>query len=143
MEKVPDVRAILESSPTIAILGINDAPEKAAFYVPEYLHDAGYRVIGVNPKLAGREMFGERVRATLAELDEPIDMIDVFRRPELIPAHVPEILAMSPRPRTVWFQLGIRNDEAARALEAEGLVVVQDRCTLAEHQKLRLGAPRR
>jgi predicted CoA-binding protein len=143
MEKVPDVRAILEGSPTVAVLGINDAPEKAAFYVPEYLHDAGYRVIGVNPKLAGQVMFGETVRASLADIAEPIDLVDVFRRPELIGPHVPEILAMKPLPRTVWFQLGIRNDEAARALEAAGIVVVQDRCTLADHQKMRLGAPRR
>jgi predicted CoA-binding protein len=143
MEKVLDVRAILEGSPTIAVLGIHDAPEKAAFYVPEYLHDAGYRVLGVNPKLAGRVMFGEVVRASLAEIEEPVDMIDVFRRPDQIPPHVPEILAMRHLPRTVWFQLGIRNDEAARALEAGGIVVVQDRCTLADHQKMRLGAPRR
>lgn len=137
------VRDILASSPTIAILGVNDEPEKAAFYVPEYLHDEGYRIIGVNPKLAGRTMFDTAVRGTLAEITEPVDLVDVFRRPEAIPAHVEDILAMKPRPKVVWFQLGIRNDEAAKVLEAAGITVVQNRCTLADHQRLGLGAPTR
>lgn len=135
------LREILTSSPTVAVLGIHHEPEKAAFYVPEYLHDAGYRIIGVNPVFADQTMFGERVRRTLTEVDVPIDLVDVFRRPELIPAHVEDILAMKPRPKVVWFQLGIRNDDAAKILEAAGITVVQNRCTLADHQRLRLGAP--
>ncbi len=134
------LRTILGTCPTIAVLGIHSAPEKPAFYVPEYLHDEGYRILGVNPGLAGQTLFGNLVRATLAELAEPVDMVDVFRRPELIPAHVADILAI--KPRVVWFQLGIRNDEAAHALEAAGITVVQDRCTLADHRRLGLGAPR-
>ena len=137
------VRAILTSSPTIAVLGIHREPEKAAFYVPEYLHDEGYRILGVNPAYVGQELFGEPVRATLAELAEPIDLVDVFRRPDAIPAHVDDILAMKPRPKVVWFQLGIRNDDAAKILEAAGITVVQNRCTLADHQRLGLGAPTR
>jgi len=135
------LREILIGSPTIAVLGVHTEPEKAAFYVPEYLFDEGYRVIGVNPRFAGQTMFGETVRTQLRELDVPIDLVDVFRRPEAIPDHIQDILAMSPRPRVVWFQLGIRNDEAARALEAHGIVVVQNRCTLADHQRLGLGRP--
>lgn len=137
------VREILIGSPNVAVLGINDEPEKAAYYVPEYLHSEGYRIVGVNPKLAGTMLFDNPVRATLAEIDEPIDLVDVFRRPELIPQHVEDILAMKPRPKVVWFQLGIRNDDAAHVLEAAGITVVQSRCTLAEHQRLRLGAPTR
>ncbi len=137
------VREILKSSPTVAVLGVNDEPEKAAFYVPEYLHDEGYTVIGVNPKLAGRTMFDHAVRTTLAEIPEPVDLVDVFRRPEAIMDHVEDILAMKPRPKVVWFQLGIRNDEAAHVLEAAGITVVQNRCTLADHQRLGLGAPER
>lgn len=136
-------RRILESSPTIAVLGIHHEPDKAAFYVPEYLHDAGYRILGVNPRFAGQALFGQPVRATLAEFGEPVDLVDVFRRPELIPDHLDDILAMTPRPRAVWFQLGIRNDEAARILEAAGITVIQDRCTMADHQRMRLGAPAR
>ncbi|HEY4177261.1 MAG TPA: CoA-binding protein [Kofleriaceae bacterium] len=137
------VREILTGSPNIAVLGINDEPEKAAYYVPEYLHQEGYRIIGVNPKLAGKTMFDTTVRATLAAIDEPIDLVDVFRRPDLIPQHVEDILAMKPRPKVVWFQLGIRNDDAAHVLEAAGITVVQNRCTLADHQRLGLGAPSR
>ncbi len=137
------IREILTSSPTIAILGIHHEPEKAAFYVPEYLHDEGYRIIGVNPRFTGQTLFGEPVRATLAEIGQPVDLVDVFRRAELIPAHIEDILAMKPRPKVVWFQLGIKNDDAAKILEAAGIVVVQNRCTLADHQRLALGPPTR
>lgn len=135
------LREILTTSPTIAVLGIHHEPEKAAFYVPEYLHEEGYRIIGVNPQFAGQELFGVPVKTTLAEIDEPVDLVDVFRRAELIPDHVEDILAMSPRPKVVWFQLGIKNDDVAHILEAAGITVVQNHCTLADHQRLGLGAP--
>jgi predicted CoA-binding protein len=137
------LREILTTSPTIAVLGVHELPEKAAFYVPEYLHDEGYRIIGVNPTFVGQTLFGEPVRATLAEIAEPIDIVDVFRRPEQIAEHVEDILAMKPHPKVVWFQLGIKNDDAAKILEAAGITVVQNRCTLADHQRLGLGAPAR
>jgi predicted CoA-binding protein len=129
------------TSPTVAVLGMSDDPAKAGYYVAEYLNDVGYRVIGVNPNLAGREQFGNSIVATLAEIAEPIDMIDVFRRQELLPAHQAELIAA--KPKVVWFQLGIRNDEVARELEKAGIVVVQDRCTMADHQRMRLGKPAR
>ena len=135
------LREILTGSPTVAVLGMHVEPEKAAYYVPEYLHDEGYRIIGVNPQFVGQTHFGEAMRATLAEIKEPIDLVDVFRRPQDIPAHLEDILAMKPRPKVVWFQLGIKNDEAAAVLEAAGITVVQNRCTLADHQRLGLGAP--
>ena len=137
------LREILTTSPTVAVLGIHHEPEKAAFYVPEYLHDEGYRIIGVNPVLAGEELFGVAVKKTLAEIDEPVDLVDVFRRSELIPAHVEDILAMRPRPKVVWLQLGIRNEDVAHILEAAGITVVQNHCTLADHQRLGLGPPAR
>lgn len=135
------IREILTACPTIAVVGIHQEPDKAAFYVPEYLHDEGYRIIGVNPAFAGQTMFGEPVRATLAEIGAPIDLVDVFRRSDAVADHIEDILAMKPRPRVVWLQLGIRNDDAARTLEAAGITVVQNRCTLADHQRLGLGAP--
>jgi predicted CoA-binding protein len=137
------LREILAGSPTVAVLGIHREPEKAAFYVPEYLHDEGYRVIGVNPEFKDETLFGEKVRSTLKEIGEPIDIVDVFRRPELIPTHVDDILAMTPKPKVVWFQLGIKHDEAAKKLEDNGILVVQNRCTLADHQRLGLGRPER
>lgn len=135
------LREILTSSPTVAILGIHASPEKAAYYVPEYLHDEGYRILGVNPTLEGKTLFGEAVRGTLAEISEPVDLVDVFRRSEAIADHVEDILAMEPRPKYVWFQLGISNDAAAQILEAAGITVIQNRCTLADHQRLGLRAP--
>ena len=137
------IREILTGSPTIAVLGIHHEPEKAAFYVPEYLHDEGYRIVGVNPLFTDQTLFGEKVRATLAEIGEPVDLVDVFRKSEDIPSHVEDILAMKPRPKVVWFQLGIKNEDAAKILEAAGITVVQNRCTLADHQRLGLGAPAR
>jgi hypothetical protein len=137
------LREILSSSPTIAVLGVHREPDKAAFYVPEYLRDEGYRIIGVNPRFSEETLFGERVRATLAEIGEPVDLIDVFRRGEQISMHVEDILAMKPRPKVVWFQLGITNEDAAKILEAAGITVIQNRCTLADHQRLGLGAPTR
>lgn len=135
------LREILTTSPTIAVLGVHREPEKAAFYVPEYLHDEGYRILGVNPAYVGTELFGEPVRATLAELTEPVDLVDVFRRSEAVGGHVEDILAMKPHPRCVWLQLGIHDDDAASILTAAGILVIQNRCTLADHQRLGLGAP--
>src|SRR4051794_3098712 len=137
------LREILTGSPTVAVLGIHREPEKAAFYVPEYLHDEGYRVIGVNPEFVDETIFGEKVRATLQEISEPVDLINVFRRPETIPFHVDDILSMKPRPKVVWFQLGIKHEEAAKQLEDAGILVIQNRCTLADHQRLGLGKPER
>jgi predicted CoA-binding protein len=137
------LREILTGSPTVAVLGIHREPEKAAFYVPEYLHDEGYRIIGVNPEFADETIFGEKVRSTLREITEPVDLVDVFRRPEAIPAHVEDILAMTPKPKVVWFQLGIKHEEAAKQLEDAGIVVIQNRCTLADHQRLGLSKPER
>jgi predicted CoA-binding protein len=141
--KDAQLREILMTSPTIAVLGVHSEPEKAAYYVPEYLHDEGYRIIGVNPVYAGEELFGEKVLPTLAEIAEPIDLVDVFRPAARIPDHVEDILAMNPRPKVVWFQLGIKNEDAAKILEAAGILVVQNRCMLADHQRLGLGAPAR
>ena len=134
------VKQILETSPTIAVLGIHADPFKPAHYVPEYLHEHGYRVLGVNPAFAGHEMFGEKVVATLAELAAHPDLIDVFRRPNALMGHLDEIVAV--KPKVVWLQLGIRNDEFARALEAHGIEVVQSRCTLADHRRFGLHRPK-
>jgi uncharacterized protein len=135
------IRQILSTSPTVAVLGIHDDDGRAAYYVPEYLHEHGYRILGVNPTLAGRTLFDHRVASTLAELGEPIDMVDVFRRSAWLPEHQADLIAC--KPRVVWMQLGVRHDQVARALEAAGIEVVQDRCTMADHRRLRLGRPQR
>jgi hypothetical protein len=133
------VAAVLRAARTIAVLGAHHEPARPAFYVPDYLHAQGYRILPVNAVLVGQTLWGQPVRGTLAELGEPVDVVDVFRRAELLPGHLDDLLAMSPRPRLVWLQLGIRNDAFARAVEAAGIDVVQDRCTLADHRALGIG----
>jgi predicted CoA-binding protein len=129
-----DLRAFLAGARRIAVLGAHPDPAKPAHYVPDYLHQRGYRIIPVNPVYAGQVLWGEPVRASLLEVREPVDVLDVFRRSEQITEHVDEILAL--RPALAWLQSGIRNDPAARALEGTGIAVVQDRCLMVEHRRL-------
>lgn len=136
-------RRLLEHSPVVAVLGAHHEPSRAAHYVPAYLASKGYDVWPVNPRLVGSALFGHPVVATLAEVAVAVDLVDVFRRPDTLDAHVGEILAMSPLPKAVWFQLGIVNEAAATRLREAGLEVVQDRCTLADHRRFGLGAPQR
>lgn len=135
------MRRVLEASRTVAVLGAHVEPGKPAFYVPDYLAANGYRVLPVNPGFAGRRLWGEPCRERLADLEGPVDLVDVFRRSEHLPGHLGDILAMEPRPAVVWLQLGIRHDAFAAALIAAGIDVVQDRCTMADHRTLgRVGA---
>ena len=132
-----ELRQLLERTRTIAVVGIKAGAEDDAFRVPAYLQRAGYRIVPVSPKL--ERVLGEPVVASLREVREPVDLVDLFRAPQHVPAHVDEILAMSPRPRAVWMQLGVSHDESAQRLEAAGIAVVQDRCIMVEHRRL-LGA---
>ncbi len=131
-----DLRRALKEARAIAVLGAHPERSRPAHYVPEYLHGRGYRILPVNSQHVGKELWGEPVRGRLDEITEEVDMVDVFRRADALDAHLPEILAMKPRPRLVWLQQGIRNDDFARKLLAEGIAVVQDRCTMAEHRRL-------
>ncbi|MFK7931246.1 MAG: CoA-binding protein [Myxococcota bacterium] len=119
----------LRAAKTIAVLGVSANVAKPAHYVPAYLVEQGYRIIPVNPRYKGQVLFGETVRASLAEIDEPVHLVDVFRRAEDLQGHVDELIALGPE--LVWFQLGIRNDAVTKTLVDAGLDVVQDRCTLA------------
>ncbi len=133
------IREALTSAHTIAVLGAHHDASRPAFYVPDYLRRHGYRILPVNPDFAGQTFWGEGVRETLAAIAEPVDIVDVFRRPEHLDAHLEDLLAMNPKPRLVWLQLGIRNDAFARAIAAAGIDVVQDRCTLADHRRMGIG----
>lgn len=134
-----DIRRVLTEARTIAVLGAHTEVSKPAHYVPEYLHTQGYRILPVNPVFAGQTLWGETVESTLADLGAPADVVDVFRRSEHLPMHLVDIFAMRPGPKVVWLQLGVRHVEVARELLAAGIQVVQDRCMLAEHKRLRLG----
>ena len=128
--------AILNGAKTVAVLGAKPGDAEPAYYVPAYLRARGYRILPVNPVVAGRELHGTRTVAHLADLAEPVDVVEIFRRPEYLPAHAGEILALPWRPAAVWFQLGIRNDAAAERLARAGIRVVQDRCMMPEHKRL-------
>jgi predicted CoA-binding protein len=129
------VEEVLEKARTIAVLGAHTQEHKPAFYVPEYLFQKGYRILPVNPVFAGRELWGEPFEGRLADLEEVVDVVDVFRRSEAMPEHLGDILAMKPLPRWVWMQQGIRHDGVADRLTREGITVIQDRCLLADHRR--------
>jgi predicted CoA-binding protein len=128
------LRDLIERSRTIAVVGIKTGAGDDAFRVPAYMQQHGHRIVPVSPKL--ERVLGERCYASLGEVDVPVDLVNLFRAPQHLPAHVDEILAMHPRPPAVWFQLGIRHDECARRLREAGIRVVQDRCLMVDHARL-------
>jgi predicted CoA-binding protein len=119
----------------VAVLGAKADRGQPAFYVPAYLQAHGFELSLVNPMLEGRDVLDVRSVARLADLDGA-DVVEVFRRPEFLPGHAAEILALPWRPLVVWFQLGIRHDGAAEQLARAGMRVVQDRCMMPEHRRL-------
>lgn len=133
---LPAIRDAVRAARVVAVLGAHQDPSRAAYYVPDYLHGKGLRILPVNPALVGQTLWGEPVRATLASLAGPVDIVDVFRRPELLAGHLADILAMKPLPKLVWLQQGIRSEPFARDLVAAGIDVVQDRCLLVDHRSL-------
>ena len=132
------IRDLIASTRTIAVLGIKPEShsEQAGFYVPAHMAAAGYEVIPVPvyyPDVT--EILGKPVFRKLTDIGRPIDMVNVFRRPKDIDQHVDDILAA--KPKSVWFQLGIRNDEAAQRFAEAGIKVVQDRCLMVEEGRVR------
>ena len=130
------IRAILADVKTIALVGMTDSPVRASYIVTRYLLAKGYRVYPINPNLAGKALLGQTVLARLADVPEPIDMVDVFRRPDAIPDVVDEALALDPKPKVIWMQLGLRNDAAAARAEAAGVRVVMNRCPKLEYGRM-------
>ena len=105
-----ELREILERGRTVAVVGIKDLETEDAYRIPAYMQSHGYRIVPVNPKL--ERVLGHRAHASLRDVDEPIDIVNLFRATEHLPQHVDEILAMSPRPKAVWMQLGIHSGSA-------------------------------
>ena len=127
---------ILRSTKTIALVGASPNTERPSHRVMAFLLRKGYRVFPVNPGQAGKQIHGQTVYARLADIPEPIDMVDVFRASEAVPALVDEILALKTRPKVVWTQLAVRDDEAAKKAEEAGVKVVMDRCPAIEYPRL-------
>jgi predicted CoA-binding protein len=137
-DSYPDyyITDILRSTKLIALVGASPNPERPSHRVMAFLLRKGYRVIPVNPGQAGKEILGQPVVARLADIDEPIDMVDVFRAAHALPSLVEEVLALDPLPKVLWGQLSVRHDGAAAIAEAAGVKVVMDRCPAIEYPRL-------
>ena len=137
-DSYPDtyIRGILNTAKTIAMVGVSPKENRPSYFAFKYLLERGYRMIPVNPGQAGKELLGQTFYAKLADIPEPLDMVDIFRASQYAPAVVEEALALAPRPQVIWMQLGVRNDEAAAAAEAAGAKVVMNRCPKIEYGRL-------
>ncbi len=133
-----DAERVLRAAKTIAILGAHQSTARPAHYVPAYLAEQGYTVIPVNPRMVGKTLFGRPALASLTAIDVAVDIVDVFRRGDFLAAHLDEILSMSPRPKVVWLQLGVSDADFVAQLRGEGIEVIENRCTLADHRALRI-----
>jgi uncharacterized protein len=137
-DNYPDgyIRGILNSVKSIAMVGVSPKDNRPSYFAFKYLLERGYRMIPVNPGQAGKDILGQKVYGKLADIPEPVDMVDVFRASQYAPAVVDDALAMEQRPSVIWMQLGVRNDAAAAKAEAAGLKVVMNRCPKIEYGRL-------
>ena len=130
------IRGILNTVKTIAMVGVSANTSRPSYFAFKYLLERGYRMIPVNPGLAGQELLGQKVYGRLADIPEPVDMVDVFRASAHVLPVVEQALQLTPKPQVIWMQLGVRNDEAAALAEAAGLKVVMNRCPKIEYGRL-------
>jgi hypothetical protein len=127
------IKDLLRGCRTVAVVGLSQKPERDSYKVAHYLKECGYRIIPVNPALKG-EVLGEKPYPALAAVPVPVDIVDIFRRSEEAPGVVEEALPL--KPKAIWLQLGVVNEEAAKRAAAEGITVVMDRCVKREHGRL-------
>jgi predicted CoA-binding protein len=130
------IRGILNTVKTIAMVGASAKDNRPSYFAFKYLAERGYNMIPINPGLAGKELLGRKIYARLSDVPEPIDMVDIFRASNYALPIVQEAIALSPRPRVIWMQLSVRNDEAAALAEANGMKVVMNRCPKIEYGRL-------
>ncbi|MCX8952162.1 CoA-binding protein [Ruegeria sp. NA] len=130
------LKAILQRTKTVAVVGVSMNPVRPSYYVARYLSLKGFKVIPVNPGHAGKDLFGETVRGSLSDISEPVDMVDIFRRSEAVPPIVDEALEAFPSLGTIWMQIGVEHPEAAAKAQARGVDVVMNRCPKIEYQRL-------
>jgi predicted CoA-binding protein len=129
-----DIADLLTHTRTIAMIGASDRPDRPSYGVMKFLQDRGYRVLPVNPQITGEHVHGEYVWRELSQIEEPIDLVDIFRRPQAAGEAVDEAIAAGAK--AVWMQIGVINEEAAARAEAAGLKVVMDRCPKIEIPRL-------
>jgi predicted CoA-binding protein len=131
-----DIAELLMSARTVAVIGASDRPNRASYGVMQFLQSRGYRIIPVNPQITGEHVLGEYVWRELAQVGEPIDIVDIFRRSEAAGEAVDQ--AIFAGAKAVWMQLGVVDEDAARRAEEAGLKVVMDRCPKIEILRLQL-----
>lgn len=130
------LKSVLTRARVVALVGASANPVRPSYFVARYLALKGFRVIPVNPGLEGQMLLGEKVYAALSDIPVDVDMVDIFRRSDAVPAIVDEALARWPDLQTVWMQIGVEHPEAAAKAEARGVSVVQNRCPKIEYQRL-------
>ena len=130
------IRGILNTVKTIAVVGISPKDNRPSYFAFKYLQERGYRMIPANPGQAGQKILGQPVYAKLADIPEPVDMVDIFRASEHVLPIVQDALRLEPKPKVIWMQLSVRSDEAARLAEEAGLKVVMNRCPKIEYGRL-------
>ncbi|MCY4301505.1 MAG: CoA-binding protein [Aestuariivita sp.] len=130
------LRQILQSTTSIAMMGISTNPVRPSYFVGRYLDLKGFDVIPVNPNAVGQEIFGKTVLGSLSEITQAVDMVDIFRRSEYVPDIVEEALCGLRGLQTVWMQIGVKHSGAAENVAARGLNVIQNRCPKIEYQRL-------
>jgi predicted CoA-binding protein len=137
-DSYPDtyIRGILNTVKSIAMVGASEKQNRPSYFAFKYLLERGYNMIPVNPGHAGHSMLGRPFYDRLADVPEPIDMVDIFRASRFALSVVQEAMALKPQPRVIWMQLGVRNDKAAALAEAQGLNVVMNRCPKIEYGRL-------
>lgn len=127
---------VLKRTKTVAIVGASANQVRPSFYVARYLKLKGFRVIPINPGLAGQKLLGETVYADLTSVPDDVDMVDIFRRSDAVPSIMDQALERWPDLKTFWMQIGVKHPEAAAKGEARGVTVIQDRCPKIEYQRL-------
>lgn len=137
-QNYPDdhLKNVLKRTKRVAVVGVSMNPVRPSYYVARYLSLKGYTVIPVNPGHAGKMLFGQTVKASMSDIKDGVDMVDIFRRSEAVPPIVDEALEVFPGLDTVWMQIGVENAEATKKAEARGVTVIQNRCPKIEYQRL-------
>ena len=128
--------SILKQVKTVAVVGVSGNPVRPSYFVARYLTLKGYTVISVNPGLEGQVLFGQKVKASLSDIEVPVDMVDIFRRSDAVPEIVDEALGVFPDLKAIWMQIGVQHAKAAQKAQARDVAVVQDRCPKIEYQRL-------
>jgi len=131
-----ELKRILQRTKRVAVVGVSMNPVRPSYYVARYLGLKGYTVLPVNPVHAGKRLFGQTVVAALTDIEGGVDMVDIFRRSEHVPAIVDEALEAFPDLQTIWMQIGVEHAEAAANARARGVDVVMNRCPKIEYQRL-------